>query len=373
MKKLFTLVLCIAMTGAAINAQTLSTPPSGNNQKCAVKQYIGAVANVTVKYSSPDVDGRQGQIWGTLVPYGLTDLGFGLRHPSPWRAGANENTTIHFSHDVVINGKPLAAGNYGLHLIVAEEGPWTWIFSNNTSAWGSFFYRVSEDALRVETTPVDSDFTEWLTYAFTDRQPAETTLELKWENKSIPMQIALPDVHGLYASTFDKELQGAVGFTHTNWAAAANYMANNDYDLNKALEYANAAISAPFVGVTDWTTLQTKANVLTKMGKEDEAHETMMAAVEHPATTAFQIHGYGRTLIGQGRADEALKLFEYNYEKFDSAWPTNVGMARGLSAVGRYDEALKYAQMAAEEAPDQLNKDSMNAAVEKLKQKQDIN
>ena len=110
-----------------------------------------------------------------------------------------------------------------------------------------------------------------------------------------------------------------------------------------------------------------------KLGKSSEAEEMMMAAVKDPATTSFQIHTVGRQLINNGQKEKALEVFEYNHEHFAGAWPTNVGMARGLAALERYDEALKYAEMAYEEAPDQLNKDAMKAAVEKLKMKQDIN
>ena len=377
MKQNITLFLLMVLA-ITINAQTLSTPPSGNNQKSVVTQYIGSIVHVSVKYNSPDVtapngDDRTGQIWGQLVPYGLTDLGFGLRNPSPWRAGANENTIIKFSHDVEIEGQPLKAGKYGLHLIVEEEGPWTWIFSNNYSAWGSYFYVESDDALRVQVNPEDSEFHEWLTYEFTDRQEDNAELSMYWENKRVPMRISIPDMVGVYASTFEKELQGSAGFNYQNLVAASGYLAQNNYNLDQALTWAEAAVSAPFIGVENWSTLQNKATVLSAMGDDEGSRATMQQAIEHPATTSFQIHGYGRQLIAQGKTDEALAIFEYNYQKFEGAWPTSVGMARGLSAVGRYSEALKYAETAHNQAPDQLNKDSMAAAVEKLKQKQDIN
>ncbi len=124
----------------------LAGPPSGNNQKASVTQYIGPV-RVNIDYSSPAVHGpdgkdRRGQIWGKLVPYGLTDLGFGNRKPAPWRAGANENTVFEVSHNVQIEGKPLAAGRYGLHMIAGPE-EWVLIFSKDANAWGSFYYAGS--------------------------------------------------------------------------------------------------------------------------------------------------------------------------------------------------------------------------------------
>src|SRR5688500_5710229 len=175
MRKYLLASLVILAFTLKLSSQVISLPPSGDNQKASITQHIGSLVKVTVNYSSPDVNRRTGKIWGTLIPYGLTDLGFGLREPAPWRAGANENTTITFSHDVMVEGKPLAAGKYGLHLIVEETGPWTWIFSKNNSAWGSYFYTAKEDALRVQVSPKENTFTEWLTYTFTDRQPDAAT------------------------------------------------------------------------------------------------------------------------------------------------------------------------------------------------------
>ena len=90
----------------------LTLPPSGDNQKSSVTQFIGSVAKVTIDYGSPGVRQREGKIWGQLVPWGLAPNNFGSAKEMPWRAGANENTTFEFSHDVLIQGKPLAAGKY---------------------------------------------------------------------------------------------------------------------------------------------------------------------------------------------------------------------------------------------------------------------
>src|SRR5262252_5744674 len=134
----------------------LSTPPSGNNQKASVTQQIGPV-RITIDYSSPAVHGpdgkdRRGQIWGKLVPYGLTDLGFGNGKPGPWRAGANENTVFAVSDPVLIEGKTLPAGRYGLHMVAGAE-EWTLVLSKDANAWGSFYYEPEHDAMRVTVKP----------------------------------------------------------------------------------------------------------------------------------------------------------------------------------------------------------------------------
>jgi hypothetical protein len=121
-----------------------------------VSQWIGPV-KISISYHSPRVHfkgaERTGHIWGELVLYGFFDDGFGPSKAMPWRAGANENTAITFSHDVKVEGKDLKAGTYALFLDVEKAGPWNWIFSNNSTGWGSYQYDPKNDALRVATSP----------------------------------------------------------------------------------------------------------------------------------------------------------------------------------------------------------------------------
>src|SRR5690348_14177241 len=191
MKTLLRVVSLFSAAGVLLFAQFpgLTLPPSGNNQKASVTQFIGPV-RVNIEYSSPAVHApngqdRRGQIWGKLVPYGMTDLGFNNGKPSPWRAGANENTVFAVSDAVLIDGQPLPSGRYGLHMIPGED-EWTIIFSKNSHAWGSFFYDDSEDALRVKVKPAKHEYREYLTYEFSGRKPAEATAALQWEELSVP-------------------------------------------------------------------------------------------------------------------------------------------------------------------------------------------
>src|SRR3954464_10020872 len=132
----FALCALIVTAARPVRAQELSelaTPPNGMNQKAEVSQWIGLV-KVTITYHSPNVHGgggrdRTGHIWGELVKYGMFDDGFGPATSAPWRAGANETTTITLSHNVKIAGHDVQAGTYGLFLQIAPSGPWTWILS----------------------------------------------------------------------------------------------------------------------------------------------------------------------------------------------------------------------------------------------------
>src|SRR4030095_7838011 len=159
----------------------LTTAPSGGNKKASVSERIG-LTDVTIHYDRPGVKGREGKIWGQLVHTGFTDQGFGNSKMAPWRAGANENTTMEFSAPVKIEGHTLPAGKYGF-FVAYDPKECTLIFSKNSTSWGNFFYDSTEDALRVNVNPVKTEKTvEWLKYEFTDQTPSGATIQLQWEN-----------------------------------------------------------------------------------------------------------------------------------------------------------------------------------------------
>jgi hypothetical protein len=370
MCSLFRLSLALAVATAAFaQFPGLTLPPSGNNQRATVTQAIGPV-KVSIEYSGPAVHGpdgkdRRGEIWGKLVPWGMQNLGFGTAKESPWRAGANENTVFTVSHDVTVQGKPLAAGRYGLHMIPGQD-EWTIVFSKNAGAWGSFFYDPADDALRVTTKPHKNDYHEWLTYDFTVRKPTEATVELQWEELAIPWTIKVENADDIYIASLRYELTNTPGFTEQGFDAAAQYCVQANTHLEQGLEWANAAIDRPFIGKKNFATYSTRALVLAKMGKDDDADKVMQEALHLPGTTAMEIHQYGRQLIGAKKYDKALVVFKYNAERNGDAWPVHVGLARGYSGVGDVKQALEHAQKAVTQAPDDLNRKSIEGMVKTL-------
>src|SRR5260370_42014728 len=116
--------LCLLVAGIAGTglAQSFVLDLPRQSQHAVISQRIG-ITDITISYHRPLVNNRK--VWDGLVPYGKV-----------WRAGANENTTITFSDPVMIEGKALDKGTYGLHMIPAA-GEWTIIFSKNSTSWGS--------------------------------------------------------------------------------------------------------------------------------------------------------------------------------------------------------------------------------------------
>ena len=364
-------ILAFGLIASEASAQGVTTPPSGDNQKSSVSQWIGLV-EVNVTYNSPDVtasDGtdRKGKIWGQLVPYGMANLGFGTCGKAcPWRAGANENTTFRVSHDVKVEGKRLRAGTYGLHMVPGKS-QWTIIFSKNHSSWGSYFYDPKEDALRVTVKPREHKYTHWLSYDFIDRQPEKATVALRWENLEVPFTVAVDNLKSLYVNVMRDELRSSAGFNHESWRQAADYCLKNKTNLKEALTWADKAVNAPFIGQKNFRTLQTLADLQAANGQKKQAKKTMASALDHPTAGPLQIHQYGRKLLSRGEKQAAVAVFEQNAKKHPDAWPVHVGLARGYSAVGRLDDALKHAQKALKQAPDDPNRQNLKKMVADLK------
>ncbi|MFD2432660.1 DUF2911 domain-containing protein [Mesonia maritima] len=130
MKKL---VFVLFLFSAMVNAQVKAPQPSPFGK---LEQKVG-LTDITVEYSRPSMRGRT--IFGDLVPY-----------DKMWRTGANENTKITFSDDVVIKGKKLKKGTYAIFTIPMEEN-WEVIFYSDVSNWGlPKQWDESKVALKVE-------------------------------------------------------------------------------------------------------------------------------------------------------------------------------------------------------------------------------
>ncbi len=358
-------LMCLFLILSFSASAQLNTPRG--SQQASVIQTVG-ITKIQIDYSRPSVNGRE--IWGALVPYGLNNLGFGTSTAAPWRAGANENTTIHLSHDVTIGGKSLKAGVYGLHMIVNENNTATVIFSNNSTAWGSYFYEPEEDALRVDVSTKEGTHVEQLTFEFTDVKPNAATAVLKWEKKQIPFTIEV-NVPKIVLADIRNKLQNQPGFTRQTWEQAANYSFNNGGDLDEALTWINNAIAGQFYSQKTFNNLQLKSQILLKQGKNEEASSIMDEAIG--MANVLQVHQYGRTLIAQGHKEKAMKVFKMNAEKNKDTWPVHYGLARGYSAMGDYKLALTHLRKALNNVPDQPNKDAILANIEKLEKGQDIN
>jgi len=347
---LFALVAVPAFAQFQNGGQSTSLTLPLQSQKAVVTQRIG-VTDITISYHRPLSKGRK--IFGNVVPYGQV-----------WRAGANQNTTFEVTDPVMIEGKTLDAGKYGLHMIPNEDH-WTVIFSKTNTAWGSFSYDEKEDALRVDVKPVSGPEQDALVYEFDQLQPDSAVATLRWSNVAVPIKIGV-DVNKYAVESIHKQLRGLVRFTWDGWDDASTYLLENGGDLNEALADSNRSI-----GVEErFDNLITKSRVLEAMHNDQEANATREKALA--IASPLQIHVYARSLQNLKKQQEAFAIFRMNAEKHPDMWFVHNGMARVYSSEGKFDDAAKEMQIAYDKAPD-ANKPFLQNLVKKLQAKQDIN
>jgi len=333
---------------AAVGQSTQLNLPR-DSQGATVAQRIG-ITDVTIKYSRPLVKKRQ--IWDKVVPYGQV-----------WRAGANENTVITFTDPVTVEGKALDRGTYGLHMIPGKD-EWVVIFSKTNTAWGSFTYKESEDALRVSVKPQAAEFQEALSYDFSDPTANTAVATLRWEKVAVPFKIGV-DVDQVVSASLPKQLRGLSQYTWDGWDDAGNYLLAHKLDLNEALNYEDASIKVE----ERYDNLMTKSKVLDAMGKKDEAaalHQKALAVA-----SPIQVHVYAVQLLGEKKRDEAFEVFKKNAQAHPDLWFVHSGMARVYSAQGDFDNAVKEMKVAYAKAPDQ-NKPFIETFIKRLEAKDDI-
>lgn len=371
MKKyfLFTAVILFSFCGLS-QVPYNAALPNGYTKKAMVQEQVG-LTNVTIAYHRPAVKGREGKIWGQTVHIGFVNPGFGTSKAAPWRAGANENTIITFDDDVKVEGQHLPKGSYGF-FIAYDPTECIIIFSKKTDGWGSFFYNEKDDVLRVKVKPRSIDKSvENLQYSFTEQTPNSATIVLSWEKLSIPFKVEV-DLLKQQFEALVAESQNPRGFTPQGLNVAANWTLQNDYQLEKGLEWATLASGANFPGdPTSFPALSTRSLLLNKLGRVDEATAIIKNAL--PYGNVNQLQQLGRQLISLKQPKTALEIFQYNYNKNPQLFTTLVGMARGFSANGEYSKAMEFASKALVVAPNEPGKEAVNSMIAKLKEAKDIN
>ena len=346
--------LVVCLTAAQAQFKNGSQPTELNlpriSQHGETSQTIG-ISTVTINYSRPLANGRE--VWGKIVPYGKV-----------WRAGANENTTITFSDDAAVEGKPLPAGTYGLHMI-PDKNQWIIIFSKNSTSWGSFSYDQKEDALRVTVKPAAGESFDTLTYTFDDVKPGSAVATLRWEKVAVPFRVSF-DVNEITLKSIRNQLRSVGGFTWAGYDEAANWCLDGNYNLEEALKWEETSIQ----GEDRFENWETRSRLLAAMGKKDEAAKALSTAMTK--ANATQLYVYARGLQRAGDAKRAFEIYPQVSQRDPNHWLSHLALARIASKNGDYAAASKEMKQAIASAPD-ANKPFLEPMLAKLDAKTDIN
>ena len=321
------------------------------SQHAVNKQRVG-LTDVTINYHRPLVNGRK--IWGGLVPLGEV-----------WRAGANQNTTIEFSEPVSVEGKPLAKGIYGLHMIPTADN-WTVIFSRMSSAWGSYTYKQDEDALRVTVKPRPTEMEEALEYEFEDLKADSATITMKWEKLAVPFKIAINDAEATMAN-IRNQMRGRAQYEWEAPNQAAQFCLNKNTNLDEALKWVDLSIQ----NEERFENLTTKADLLKAMKKPDDAKKAWDKALAK--TTAQQLYSYARRLKSENKDAEAMDILKDVAKRYPDTVFAYLANARVKSAAGDFAGAAEDAKKAQAAAPSEQQKNNIKLLIDRLQAKQDIN
>lgn len=221
MKKIF-FVLAILIANYVTEAQ-VKTPQL--SPKSTLTQVVG-LTDVEVLYSRPSMRGRS--VFGNLVPFGKL-----------WRTGANENTTVSFSDDVVIGGKTLAKGKYALYTIPKADN-WEVVFYSNTDNWGNpETWDETKVALRTNVKPemLDKNI-ETFTIEINNLDVNFAFLELSWENTIAAIKFEVP-TQKTAINSIEKALAGP---TAADYYTSSQYLFQSNGDIAKAITYIDKAI-----------------------------------------------------------------------------------------------------------------------------------
>jgi hypothetical protein len=314
------------------------------------KQRVG-LTDITITYHRPLVNGRK--IWGGVVPLGEV-----------WRAGANENTTIKFSDAVLVEGQPLAKGTYGLHMIPTGDS-WTVIFSKVSSAWGSYTYKQEEDALRVNVKPLQGEMKEALEFEFEDLTPDTAKIVVRWEKIAVPFTVAI-DAETTVAN-IRNQMRGRAQYEWEAPNQAAQFCLNKKTNLDEALKWVDLSIQ----NEERFENLTTKADLLKAMNKPEDAKKIWEQAIAK--TTALQLYSYARRLKSETKDAEAMEILKDVAKRYPETVFGHLANARTKSAAGDFAGAAEHAKKAQAVAINDQQKKNIQALIDRLQAKQDIN
>jgi hypothetical protein len=247
MKKTLMIVVMAAMLPFAMVAQGLKTPAPSPLQ--TIKQEVG-LGTLELSYSRPSLKGRK--MFGDMEKYGLV-----------WRTGANQATVLTVTEEISIGGTKLPAGKYGL-LSIPDPKEWTFIISKQLDVTSASAYKQDQDVVRVKVKTEKAPMkVETLTMQFGNLKNNGCDLMLMWEDVSLKLPIMM-DVDGKVMAQIEENMKT----DKPAYFQAALYYADNNKDVNKAVEWINKA--AEQQPDAFWVIHQ-QANILAMANKKAEA------------------------------------------------------------------------------------------------------
>ena len=135
--------------------------------------------SITIKYSSPRVNGREGKLFG---PGGRISHD---PHYPIWRAGANAATTLQTDHDMTIGTLNVPAGTYTLFVDISNPDQWNLIVNKKTGEWGLAYDPTQDLGKTPMTMSKPPSMVEDLEWSIGDGK-----ITLSWEDHTASVNVS---------------------------------------------------------------------------------------------------------------------------------------------------------------------------------------
>ncbi|MFD1064349.1 DUF2911 domain-containing protein [Winogradskyella litorisediminis] len=250
MKKFLLFALALTLM-FSVNAQIETPQPSPFTK---IEQKVG-LTDVTLEYSRPGMRGRT--VFGNLVPFGKM-----------WRTGANKNTMITFSDDVVVDGQTLKAGSYAI-FVTPSANSWDVVFYSDTENWGT--PQTWDDSKVAAKTTIKTEkipfMVETFTITFDNLTNDSAELGFIWADTMANLKFEVP-TDKMVTSAIERTMSGP---SANDYYAAAVYYMNADKDMTLAEEWMDKAMS--MIENPRYWQLRQQSLLYAKMGDKKRAIE----------------------------------------------------------------------------------------------------
>lgn len=338
----FMIIFMILSFNAKAQFHSLTLPML--SPKASVSQQLG-VTFINIEYHSPFVRGRQ--VWEN--PNVIPQNG----QPFAWRAGAQSNTTIAFDTDVLIEGKPLAAGKYGFH-ILANEHEHTLLFARPNNLWGSYYLDIENDVvLSVTVKDTTFQFHEHLTYHFDDRTDSSLKIHLSWADRTIPFSVAV-DLNKTTLAKLRVDLNGESTYQWEAWNDAAAWCLQRNTNLEEALVWVNRSINGGLGGFAankNLSNLGTKAQILKSLERPTEAKETFKEGFKEEFSKE-EAQAFVRLLLVNKEDQLAVDFSKFAMNQYKDDWVLLLFQSVGYYYLENSKKAINALKLSKKNCPD---------------------
>ncbi|WP_022823198.1 DUF2911 domain-containing protein [Hymenobacter norwichensis] len=232
MKALFSVTAGLVLLAAAPQAVYAQIATPAASPKSTIQQRVG-LTDITITYSRPSAKGRT--IFGDSTTKAIVPNG------KRWRTGANSTTTIKFSDDVTVEGKKVAAGEYGLYS-VPGKATWAIVLNKSTKQGADVDGFKAADNVAIFTVKPYKTATkvETFTVNFSDLTSATANVDMVWETTGVKFKVAT-DVDPKVMAQIDEKVIKNAAPSANDLSAAAVYYYDNNKDLKQALAWMQKA------------------------------------------------------------------------------------------------------------------------------------